>query len=76
MKIPSWEELERIAAEVGLQILRRPMSLSIYTQAPLVISRVLDLGIGDFEHAEADVLMRGIAAAAIINVKIVHDARR
>lgn len=69
MAPPTWAELDAMAAARGLQILRRPLSLSIYTQAPLIISRMLDLSIGDLDRDPADQLMRALTNTALQTLK-------
>jgi hypothetical protein len=53
--------------------MRRPMSLSIYTNAPMMISRCYDISIGDFDGADADKIMRAMVDASLIQI---HAALR
>jgi hypothetical protein len=75
VKTPSWFELEKRAATAQVRILRRKMSVGIYTTT-VIVSHIIDLYIGDLDEPDADALLRAMVAVALGRLEAMIEPAR
>ncbi len=61
---PSWDELTTLARAARVTLMRRRMSISVFTDTAIV-SRMFDISIGDLEDEDADRMLRAMTAVAL-----------
>lgn len=65
---PTWDEIDRQAADAQVQLLRRKHSVSGYTKT-IIVSHLFDLSIGDLDEKDSDLMLRAMCFAAVTRMK-------